>query len=138
MFSPDGRWIAYESDESGRFEVYLRPFPSGESKRQVSTDGGTQPAWNPNGGELFYHAGDTMMVVSVRTEQGLALGKPRALFERVSPIPDDPVWGVDYDVSTDGRRFIMIDDSEDVPPTTQLILVQNFAEELKRLAPADP
>ena len=137
MFSPDGRWIAYESDESGRYEIYLRPFPGPGARRQVSSGGGTQAVWNASGRELFYRSGDEVMVVDVRMEIEFALGNPRPLFERPQPFPDTPYWGRDYDAAPDGQRFIMIENAEPDPPPTQLILVQNWAEELKRLVPPD-
>ena len=133
MFSPGGRWIAYVSDESGQYEVYVRPFPSSERKFQVSTEGGTPPVWNPGGRELFYRNGDKMMVVDIETKGDLTLGKPRLLFERRSP----GWWGLYFDVAPDGQRFVMIDDSEAKPAPTQLNLVLNWSEELKRLAPND-
>ena len=61
-FSPDGRWLAYISDESGRYEIYVQPYPGPGGKWQISTEGGTEPVWNPNGRELFYRSGDKMMV----------------------------------------------------------------------------
>ena len=130
MFSPDGEWLAYDTDESGRFEVYLQAFPSGRAKQQVSNAGGRAPLWNPSGGELFYRDGDQVMVVDVQTNGELVLSKPRILFEKLSVLGG-------YDVTRDGERFVMIERSEVDPPPTQLILVQNWAEELKRLVPTD-
>ena len=139
LFSPNGRWILYVSDESGRDEVYLQPFPGPGAKRQVSAEGGTNPLWNPNGGEIFYQNGDRMMAVEVKSEATLALDTPRMLFQRDMSIGRlarlfsfSP-----YDVAPDGQRFVMIDDSESDPPPKQLILVQNWSEELKRLAPLE-
>ena len=77
MISPDGRWLAYSSDESGRFEVYVQPFPGGGRKSLISTAGGDQPLWAPNGRELYYRAGDKVMVASVQTEPQFVPGKPR-------------------------------------------------------------
>ncbi len=130
MFSPNGRWISYQSDESGRYEVYIRPFPGAEGKRQVSIGGGSNPVWNPNGKELFYRNGDKMMVVDIETEGELALGTPQILFER-------PSFLEEYDVTPDGQRFVMIEEGESQPAPTQLILVQNWGEELKRLVPTN-
>jgi len=129
-FSPDGRFIAYQSDESGEYEVYVLPFPGPGGKRQVSTGGGTRPLWNPKGNELFYRNGHRMMAVDVDTSDGLTLGKPRVLFERA---------GADegYDVAPDGQRFVMMDRVESTPPPRELILVQNWSEELKRLVPTN-
>ena len=82
QFSPDGRWMAYVSNESGQFEVYLRPYPGPDRKKQVSTQGGTHPKWNRNGKELFYRVGNKMMVVDVSTSPDLTLSQPRVLFEQ--------------------------------------------------------
>jgi Tol biopolymer transport system component len=129
-FSPNGKWIAYQSDETGRFEIYVRRFPSGGDKKLASTGGGDHPRWNPNGKELFYASGDKMMTVAVEAESELILGRPTMLFERRRN-PDLP----DYAVTPDGQRFIFIDDSVAEPAPTHLVLVQNFSEELNRLAP---
>ena len=131
-FSPDGRWVAYQSDESGQLEVYVCRVPDGSGKKPVSTDGGYEPAWNPNGKELFYRSGDSMMAVAVETDGDLILGRPTVLFEGRF------VYHAlgSYDVAPDGQRFVFIDDSEAEPPPTHLVLVQNFDEELKRLVPA--
>jgi serine/threonine-protein kinase len=127
-FSPDGRWIAYHSNESGRNEVYVRRFPDSGRKWQVSIDGGRLPRWNPTGGELFYSTGDHMMAVDVDTGGELALGTPRPLFE-ASPN--------NYGVMPDGNGFVMVSYRESDPTRTELILVQNWTEVLKRLVPTD-
>ena len=132
-FSPDGEWVAHNSDESGRPEIYLRAFRDPGPKWQVSTEGGIDPSWNPRGGELFYRIGDKMMAVDISLNDTPEMGQPRLLFEK-------NIYSLgrsDYDVMPDGQRFIMVDDSETVPRPTELVVVQNFAEELKRLAPAD-
>jgi Tol biopolymer transport system component len=130
-FSPDGEWVAHSSDESGRREIYLRSFRDPGPKWQVSTEGGTNPSWNPRGGELFYQIGDKMMAVDIRLNDTPEMGQPRLLFEKRTRSSGRP----DYDVMPDGKRFIMIEDSEPRPRPTELVVVQNFAEELKRLAP---
>ena len=130
MISPDGRWLAYQSNAPGRMEIYLQTFPDGGRTWQVSTEGGAQPVWNPNGRELFYRQGDTLMAVDIATDGELALGTPRALFEHSSPESA-------YDVGPDGERFIMIDASVSRAAPTELILVQNWTEELKRLVPTE-
>ena len=83
-FSPDGRWVAYLSDESGRPEVYVQPYPGPGGKSQISTDGGTEPVWNPNGRELFYRSGNKMMAVTITTKPDFAAGRPTtALYRRL-------------------------------------------------------
>ena len=130
-FSADGRFIAYTSDESGRNEVYIQPFPSSGRKWPVSTEGGDTPLWNPNGRELIYANGGEILVVDVDTRGELTLGKPRALFEVPSAL-NGPM-----DISSDGQRLVFIDESAAPPAPTYLVLIQNWAEELKRLAPAN-
>jgi Tol biopolymer transport system component len=106
MFSPDGRWLAYVSDESGREEIYLRPFSGPGAKHPVSTEGGREPVWSADGSELFYRSGDKVMAVAVETEPDLTSGTPRVLFE--GPYVIYLGGGTNYDVSPDGRRFLMI------------------------------
>ena len=74
MFSPDGRWLAYGSDESGRPEIYVQPYPGPGGKWQISAEGGTEPAWNHNGRELFYRQGNKMMAADVTTQPSLFCG----------------------------------------------------------------
>ncbi len=135
-FSPDGRWIAYVSDESGRNEVYLQPYSGRGGKVPVSTDGGREPVWCPEGSELFYRNGGRMMVVSVETAPALDIGVPRVLFEGRYAETDTPGGGTQfYDVSRDCQRFVMVQDSDQAP--TQLTVVLNWFEELKRLVPGN-
>lgn len=105
-FSPDGRWLAYVSDESGRPEIYVQPYPGPGGKWQVSTDGGTEPAWNRNARELFYRSGNKMIVVETTITPSFSAGKPRVLFEGEYLATQFPQLGSDYDVSPDGQRFL--------------------------------
>ena len=133
-FSPDGRWIAYVSSESGRYEVYVRPFPSSGMKLPVSTDGGMMPLWARNGKQLFYRWQDQVWAVDVRTEGGFSTSKPRLLF-KISASDYDAV-GRTYDLSLDGLRFLMVKREDRKPtPVTEMIIIQNWFEELKRLVP---
>jgi eukaryotic-like serine/threonine-protein kinase len=134
-FSPDGRWLAYVSDESGHWEIYVQPYPGPGGKWQISTEGGTEPVWNPNGRELFYRSGDKMMAVDITTttQPGFTAGKPRVLFE--GPYLPTPVTFPNYDVSPDGQRFLMLMESERATSTTQINVVLNWFEELKRRVP---
>jgi Tol biopolymer transport system component len=103
-FSPDGRWIAYKSDESGTFEIYVRPFPGPGGKWQVSTAGGSNPRWRRDGKELFYLGLDNkIMAVPVRLDKTFHAGSPVALFES-QPLA---LISSPYDVSADGQRFLM-------------------------------
>jgi Tol biopolymer transport system component len=133
--SPDGRWLAYASDESGRQEIYVQPFPGPGSKWPISAEGGREPVWNRNGRELFYRSGDRMMVVDVATEPGFSAGKPRVLFE--GPYERTVFTVANYDVSPDGQRFLMLKRSDQgAAAPTQITIVQNWFEELKRRVPA--
>ena len=132
-FSPDGRWLAYISDESGHREIYVQPYPGPGGKWQISTEGGTEPVWNPNGRELFYRSGDKMMAVDIATQPGFAVGKPRMLFEG----PYVPATVTFYDVTPDGQRFLMLKPSEQAPAApTQINVVLNWFEELKQKVPS--
>ena len=134
MFSPDGRWLAYQSDESGREEMYVRPFPGLGGKVQISTEGGVQPVWARNGRELFYRNGDKMMAVAIQTRPTFVAAKPKLLFEGHYEMGIYVLHN--YDVSPDGQRFLMIKASEQEPAPTQLNVVLNWSDELRRLAPA--
>ena len=130
--SPDGRFLAFSSDEAGRAEIYVRPFPDGPGRWQVSVDGGVAPRWRSDGKELYYLHGDTMMAVSVSTESAFTLGHPQPLFE-VSGLGGARSGG-GYDVSADGQRFLTMvpaeaDDEETAPPAIRV--VENWHEEFR-------
>ncbi len=135
QFSPDGRFLAYASNESGRYEVYVRPFPNvEEGKWQISTQGGREPIWARSGNELFYRSGDGMMTVDMKTQPTLRTGTPRQLFEdpyRRAPNPNT----AHYDVSADDQRFLMVQEASQEAEASQLNVVLNWFEELKRLVP---
>jgi serine/threonine-protein kinase len=132
-FSPDGRWLAYTSFESGRAEIYVQPFPGPGGKWQISTLGGTEPAWNSNGRELFYRQGERMMAVDIATQPAFSAGRPRLLFEGPYLLSAGNLPA--YDVARDGRRFLMVEESQQEQPPTQINVVLNWFEELDRLAP---
>jgi serine/threonine protein kinase/Tol biopolymer transport system component len=135
-FSPDGHWLSYISNESGRYEVYVQPYPGPGRKLQISTEGGTEPVWNRNGRELFYRNGDKMMAVDIGTQSGFAAGKPRMLFE--GRYERSPATSPNYDVSPDGQRFLMLKaDEKEVAAPTQINVVLNWFEELKRRVPTE-
>jgi serine/threonine-protein kinase len=147
--SPDDRWVAYSSEESGRRQVYVRPFPDLDGKWQISADGGDLPVWDPDGDELFYVSGSnlgglfggggTMMRVPFSaTDRTFSPGVPEVLFE------GDYVFtggtGRVYDISADGQQFLV----QKAPGAgagqdagARIVIVENWFEELKRLVPAD-
>jgi serine/threonine-protein kinase len=137
--SPDSRWLAYEANESGRFNIYVRPFPDVSTGYwQVSADGGTRPLWARNSQELFYLSmTGALMRVGVRPGPTWAATAPTKLFEgRYGASPNQS--GRTYDIAPDGKRFLMIKAGGTGDPTTvptSLVVVQNWREELKRLVP---
>jgi serine/threonine-protein kinase len=130
-FSPDGRFLAYVSNESGRFEVYVRPFPGPGPKRQVSIGGGTSPVWSKRGGEIFYRNGDAVMVAAITTRPEFSSAAPRVLFRGEYEEAARPDWPRNYDVMPDGKEFLMIKPDPDGRPT-QARIVFNWFDELKR------
>jgi Tol biopolymer transport system component len=122
-FSPDGRWLAYESDASGRPEVYVRPFPGSGGQWQVSTAGGTEPKWRADGRELFYITPDSrFMSVLVQTGDTFEAGVPVPLFQTSL----EPMGLVRYDVSADGRRFLVVlPEERHLLPSTTVVLNWN-------------
>ena len=132
-FSPDGRWLAYTSDEPGRLEVFVQPFAGPGARSQISTDGGTEPVWSPDGRELFYVDGDRMMAVEISTEPTFRAGAPRLLFEGRYALNTNGVAG--YDVSSDGQRFLRLQPIHADPPANQIHVVLNWFEELRRRVP---
>ena len=129
--SPDGRWLAYTSDESGRREVYVRPFPNvSDARRQVSTSGGSEPLWAHSGRELFYRTSDNNLIaVQVVRDPAFSLGTQRRLFSVMRYKPD--AFHRAYDVARDDQRFLMIR-QEVGEDEGELILVLNWLEEVKR------
>ena len=125
--SPDARFLAYESDESGRFEVYVQPFPQGGGKRQLSTNGGHQPRWRGDGKELFYVEGDTLVAVSVTTRPTFSVGSAKRLFDAQGALEGNRHR---YDVSPDGQRFVMVETLEE-PPAPLIRVVQNWLAEFR-------
>jgi serine/threonine protein kinase len=133
-FSPDGHWLAYVSEESGRREVYVQPYPGPGGKYQISTEGGTEPLWNHNGRELFYRDEDKMMAVDIFTQPSFAAGKPRQLFQGDYVL--NYFAGPYYDVSSDGQQFLMlkpVEQAQAAPP--QINVVLNWFQELKKKVP---
>jgi len=129
-FSPDGRWVAYMSDESGRAEIYVRPFPGPGTRYLISTDGGAAPVWSRDGRELFFAKGDTLLTVPVTIGATFSSGSARRLF---SGPYDFGEIARNYDVSPDGRHFVAPGTPLERAPR-RLELVLNWSEELRRLA----
>jgi len=132
--SPDGQWIAYVSNQTGSDEIYLERFPDLGDRRLVSTGGGRHPVWSRGGRELFYfEEGRRMMSVPIENEPVFATGKPQMLFEGDS-------FRITYDVDPAGQRFLMVKREyagSETNTNVDLVFVQNWFEELKRLVPTD-
>jgi serine/threonine-protein kinase len=132
-FSPDGRWVAWVSDESGSEEVYVAAYPSLVDKVAISTAGGTAPKWSRDGRELFYRQGDALMAVAVDTSRGFRAARPMRLFAGAY----SGTGRADaFDVAPDGRRFVMVK-SDETATLQQLTVVNNWFEELKRRVPTN-
>jgi len=134
-FSPDGRWMAYASDESGRMEVYVRPFPGPGGKWLISQEGGIAPLWTRDGKQLFYYQADggQIWAVDIRTNGGFSASKPRLLFKATGWLAGGPIRT--WDVSPDGQRFLMVKLDEVKPtPVTEMVLVTNWSQDLQHLS----
>jgi Tol biopolymer transport system component len=127
-FSPDGRWLAYQSNESGRTEVYVVPFPGAESKWQVSSTGGSMPRWSANGRELFYLADDRRIMVAVYSRLG-------ETFRSEKPRVWADVTVAGFDLHPDGKRVAALKAPESMSPRRpgDLVFIDNFFDELNRL-----
>ena len=130
VFSPDARWIAYASDESGKFEVYVQSYPASGRRWPISNNGGEWPRWGPKGDELFYLApGDLLMRVAVKTSPEFEASVPKPLFHARGRVPN--TTSPQYAVSSDGQKFLLnrlVEESGAAP----LTVVLNWAAELKK------
>jgi serine/threonine-protein kinase len=143
VVSPNGRWLAYQSNESGRFEIYVRPFPDVDSGRwQISTNEGTRPEWSADGNELFYFREDTgngaeLVAVAVETAETFRAGAPKTLFTGPYQAPQQ-LRGI-YDVAADGQHFVLIKRAEGEREDAErsIVIVENWVEELERLVPTE-
>jgi Tol biopolymer transport system component len=136
--SPDGRWLAYTSDETGSYEIYVRSFPDVDDTRvKITTSGGVEPLWSPDGRELFYLNGNTAYAVPIEGDTAISVGEPVAIFSGNYYVADAarPNW----DIHPDGDRFLMIRNPAptDLAGGTRIVVVENWLDELKRLAPTD-
>jgi serine/threonine-protein kinase len=125
-FSPDGKWLTYVSNESGRDEVYVQPFPGPGRKWLISIDGGIDPVWSRDGRELFYRQGEQMMAVPIVRTPDFSAGRPRRLFETRFDTGDN---GASYDLAPDGKWFLM-PRSDRAPAPGELHFVLNWFNEI--------
>jgi serine/threonine-protein kinase len=132
VFSPDGHWLAYVSNESGRQEIYVERFPDHGEKLQLSKEGGKEPVWPRRGHEVFFRNGDAMMAVDVTLSPTFSVRAPQRLFagDYLSSYP----FTANYDVTPDGRMFVMVKIADTTLPT-QINVVVNWFEELKKRVP---
>jgi len=137
-FSPDGKWVAYCTNRTGRSEVYVEPWPGPGMRIQLSSDGGTDPLFSRNGREIFYRNGDKMMAVQVSMAGQFSAGPPTVLWTgHYSPglsssCGPPGVSSANYDVSADGQRFLMIEDQDGDAASSSLIVTLHWADELTR------
>jgi serine/threonine-protein kinase len=134
-FSPDGRWLAYSSDESGRFEVCVRPVHGQGTRIQVSTEGGQEPVWSPRGNRLFYRKGAALMALDIAGHDPLVIGRHCRLFDGGWDLaPSGLSFSKTYAVAPDGEHFLMVRHGPAAIPD-RINIIQNWFEELKRLVP---
>ncbi|GAG33508.1 unnamed protein product, partial [marine sediment metagenome] len=129
VWSPDGRWVAYSTDESRRSEVYVEPYPGPGPRTPISTDGGGHPVWSKDGKELFYLSGDTVIAATIEIEPEFSVTNLEVLFEGQY----HTTMFHSYDVAPDGRFLMIQDPRESTAPGINIVL--NWFEELKRLVP---
>jgi hypothetical protein len=129
--SPDGRWLAYASDESGQWQVYVEPFPGSGDKRQISAEGGSEPRWRRDGRELFFLGSDMkVMSVAMPDGNGFAAGVPKPLFQTRVPLTGNPYrWN--YAMSRDGQRFLVCT-SVDEGRSSPLTMLLNWTAVLRK------
>jgi dipeptidyl aminopeptidase/acylaminoacyl peptidase len=138
-FSPDGRWVAYASDESGKPEIYVQAFPGPGLKLQISNGGGTDPVWRRSGGELYYRSENKMMVVAVTTAPQFKASAPKLLWEGDYSQGTGASCGMpgvsssNYDVSADGQRFLMVRDDDASAYATKIVVALNWIEQVKAI-----
>jgi Tol biopolymer transport system component len=128
IFSPDGEWVAFGSTRSGRWEIYVTDFPDRTRTIRISTDGGRQALWDPDGRTIYYRDGTSVLAVPVVTEPSLAAGKPVALFS--DGFAGREYSSRQYDITSDGERFLMVQEKP-----RHIVVVTDFFAELERLAP---
>jgi len=126
--SPDGRWIAYASDESGRGEIYVQPYPGPGGRIQISPDGGDFPLWSPGGRELYYRNQEKFLAASIQTEPSFSASKPTVLFEGK--------YGEGWDVAPDGKRFYTTREKQVDHATWQIHILLGWLEDVRRRLPA--
>ncbi len=131
--SPDGRWLAYQSNESGRPEIYVRDLSESGGRWQISTGGGEEPRWSPDARELYFRFNDLFMSVAVEARPAFQAGTPKNLFSGIYNLRS--ASSVSYDVDPKGGRFLMIRPMGDPTARAQVRVVLNWFDELRRLAP---
>jgi serine/threonine-protein kinase len=129
--SPDGRWLAYQSNESGQYEIYVRPFPQGGGRTTVSSGGGTEPLWSGDG-RLFYRNGRDLIAATYSTTPSFTISSRRTLFNANYELH---LFHPNYDVTPDGKRFIMIKPANE---EAQVVVVVNWREELRQRLGLNP
>jgi len=132
-FSPDGRWVAYQSSESGRNEIYVRSFPAGGNRFQVSANGGFESVWAKSGKELFYRSGRKLISVPVKPGADFVPGPAKVLFEGDFATGDETSA---YDVSPDAKRFYFIQEDKKSGNQAKINIILNWSEEIKSLLSA--
>lgn len=132
QISPDGHWMLYASEESGNYEIYVTSYPKPGAVYPISKNGGREPRWNPRGGEIVYLNGTKMYTVDVTLSPEFRAAEPQLLFD--GPFPDVP--GLGFDITADGKQFLMLENRDFLKPTTTLTVVTGFFDELRNRVPS--
>jgi hypothetical protein len=133
VVSPDGRWMAYVTDDSGREEVYVQPFPGPGARAPISVNGGAEPMWRSDGRELFYRGAESMMAVSLDLGESPHVGRPEALFADVFVRTQPARPWTNYDVAKDGQSFLMMAPADSTYSGGEITIVFNWGAEVARL-----
>jgi hypothetical protein len=132
QFSPDGKWVAYSSNETGNWEIYVSPFPAADSKWQISRGGGVEPRWRRDGKELFYLSAEgKMTATAIKTGTNFEAGAPVTLFQAHLRQPISALDVVSYDVRADGQKFL-VNTKVDEPNAAPLSVILNWESEMEK------
>ena len=136
-FSPDGRWIAYQSNESGRLDVYVRPYPGPGGKWQISPAGGMSPKWSRSSKEIFYFSPEHRIMVASYTASGDSFQASTPTVRSETVLPSPPGLSANYALHPDGKRFAVLrgPGSELQPQANRITFIFNFFDDLRRKAP---
>jgi dipeptidyl aminopeptidase/acylaminoacyl peptidase len=128
--SPDNKWVAYQSDESGKYEIYVTTFPEKGARWQISSNGGLDPLWSPDGDRIFYRNKNEVLSVEIYDREEFRTGKPIVLFS--GKFRQATLMGWYYDIHPDGDKFVMVKGGEIDTTQNKINIIKNFDKEIER------